>query len=146
MAADALDISSHDIGYVEYVGPGLSRGRVLSTCVISMWSNAIRFKYMLMFPLKNLAREELYAFYATTINRTNSLRVSCYFLCQKKSAFTFVEGRSMPMYYACPEVSPTSKWLMCLETEYTSVHVGGRGRSESSEIWSCFNDSNLLKC
>ena len=52
-------ISSHGIDYVEYVGPGLTWGRILSTCVISMWSNDIKCKYMLMFPLQNLAHEEL---------------------------------------------------------------------------------------
>ena len=49
------DISSHDIGYVEYVGPGLTWGRILSTCIISIWSYDIQCKYMFMFPLKNLA-------------------------------------------------------------------------------------------
>ena len=53
------DISSHDIGYVEYVGPGLTWGRILSTCVISIWSYDIKCKYMFMFPLKNLARKGL---------------------------------------------------------------------------------------
>ena len=43
------DISSHDIDYIEYVGPSLTWGRILSTCVISMWMNDI------MFTLKNLA-------------------------------------------------------------------------------------------
>ena len=61
MAADALapyvaqDISSHDIEYVEYVGAGLTWGRIWSTCVISMWSNDIKCKYMFMFPLQNVA-------------------------------------------------------------------------------------------
>ena len=45
------DIISHDIDYVEYVGPGLTWGWILSTCVISMWSNDIKCKYMFMFPL-----------------------------------------------------------------------------------------------
>ena len=53
------DISSHDIDYVEYVAAGLTWGRILSTCVISMWSNDIKCKYMFMFPLKNLARKGL---------------------------------------------------------------------------------------
>ena len=53
------EISSHDIDYVEYVGPGLTWGRILITCVLSMWSNDIRCKYMFMFPLKNLARKGL---------------------------------------------------------------------------------------
>ena len=53
------DISSHDIDYVEYVGPGLIWGRILSTCVTSMWSNDIKYKYMFMFPQQNLARKEL---------------------------------------------------------------------------------------
>ena len=53
------DIISHDIDYVEYVGPGLPWGRILSTCVISMWSNDMKCKYIFMFPLQNLARKEL---------------------------------------------------------------------------------------
>ena len=55
MAADALagslrrqDMNSHDIDYVEYESPGLTWGRILSTCVISMWSNNIECKYMFM--------------------------------------------------------------------------------------------------
>ena len=50
---------SHDIDYVEYVRPGLTWGRILSTCFISMWSNDIKCKYMFMFPLQNLARKGL---------------------------------------------------------------------------------------
>ena len=53
------NISSHDIDYVEYVGSCLTWGRILSTCVISMWSNDIKCKYMFMFPLKKLARKGL---------------------------------------------------------------------------------------
>ena len=30
------EISSHDIDYVEYVGPGITGGRILSTCVINV--------------------------------------------------------------------------------------------------------------
>ena len=41
------------------MGPGLTWGRILSTCVISMGSNDRKCKYMFMFPLKNLARKEL---------------------------------------------------------------------------------------
>ena len=52
------DISSHGIDYVE-LGPGLTWERISGTCVISMWSNDIKCKYMFMFPLKNLARKEL---------------------------------------------------------------------------------------
>ena len=65
MAADALapHVSSHDIDYVEYAGPDLSWGRILSTCVISMWSNDIKCKYMFMFPLKNLAHKGLKTFW-----------------------------------------------------------------------------------
>ena len=65
MAADALapyrpqDISRHDMDYVEYVDPGLTWGRILSTCVISMWRNGTKCKYMFMLTLKNLARKEL---------------------------------------------------------------------------------------
>ena len=57
MATD--DISSHDIDYVEYVGPGLTWGKIWSTCVKSMWSNDTTCKYMFMFPLQNLACKEL---------------------------------------------------------------------------------------
>ena len=50
-------ISSHDIDYIEYVGPSLTWGSVISTCVKSMWRNDIKCKYMFMFPQKNLARK-----------------------------------------------------------------------------------------
>ena len=59
MAADVQDISKHDIDYIEYVGPSLISGSVLSTCVKSMWRNDIKCKYMFMFSLKNLARKGL---------------------------------------------------------------------------------------
>ena len=45
--------------YVEYVYPGLTWERISCTCVISMWRNDIKCKYMFMFTLKNLARKEL---------------------------------------------------------------------------------------
>ena len=38
------------VEYVEYVGSGLTWGRILSICVISMWSNDIKCKYMFYFP------------------------------------------------------------------------------------------------
>ena len=47
--------SSDDIDYVEYVGPGLTSGGILSTCVIPMWSNDVKCKYMFMVPRQNLA-------------------------------------------------------------------------------------------
>ena len=53
------DISSHDIDYIEYVGPSLTWASVLSTCVKSMWGNDIKCKYMFMFPQKKLARKGL---------------------------------------------------------------------------------------
>ena len=53
------DISNHDIDYVEYVDPGLTWGKILSTFVISLWSNDIKCKYMAMFSLKNVARNKL---------------------------------------------------------------------------------------
>ena len=63
MAADALapyvrqDISSHDIDSIEYVGPYLTWGRILSTCGIPMGSSDIKCKCMCLFPLKDLARK-----------------------------------------------------------------------------------------
>ena len=59
------DIRSNDIDYVGYVDPGLTWGMILSTCVTSMWSNDIKSKYMFMFPLQNLARKELTAFWCS---------------------------------------------------------------------------------
>ena len=53
------DISSHDIDYIEYVGPSLTWGSILSTCVKSMWRNDIKCKCMFMFPQKNLAHKGL---------------------------------------------------------------------------------------
>ena len=45
--------------FLEYVGPGLTWGRILTTCVKSMWSNDMKCKYMFMFPLQNLAHKGL---------------------------------------------------------------------------------------
>ena len=53
------DISSHDIDYIEYVGPSLTWGSVQSTCVKSMWRNDIKCKYMFMLPQKQFARKGL---------------------------------------------------------------------------------------
>ena len=60
MAADALApyvtrTSEAMILTIEYVGPSLTWGSVLSTCVKSMWRNDIKCKYMFMFPQKNVA-------------------------------------------------------------------------------------------
>ena len=49
------DISSHDIDYIEYLGPSPGWGRILSTCVILMWRNDTKCKYMFMFRLKKIA-------------------------------------------------------------------------------------------
>ena len=54
-----MPISCHDIDYVVYVAPGITRGRILRTGAISMWINDIKCKYMFMTPLKNLARKGL---------------------------------------------------------------------------------------
>ena len=51
------DISSHDIDYMEYGGPSLTWGRILSTCVISMWITDMKCEFV--FPLNNLARKGL---------------------------------------------------------------------------------------
>ena len=52
-------ISSHDFGYVIWVSPGLSQGRISTNCVMSVWRNTIYCRYTFMFPVKNLAREGL---------------------------------------------------------------------------------------
>ena len=51
------DISSHDIDYIDYGGPSLTWGRILSTCVISMWITDMKCEFV--FPLNNLARKRL---------------------------------------------------------------------------------------
>ena len=40
---------------VEYVGTGLTWGWILSTCVISMCSNDMKYKYKFMFPVKKIS-------------------------------------------------------------------------------------------
>ena len=50
-------ISSHDIDYVEDVGHGLTRGRISTTCVMSVWRNAINCRYIFMFATENFARK-----------------------------------------------------------------------------------------
>ena len=45
--------------YIGYAGPYLTWGRILRTCVISLWRNGIKCRYMFIFPLKNSARKGL---------------------------------------------------------------------------------------
>ena len=60
------DSSSNDIDYVEYVGPGLIWGRILSTCVISMWSNGMNCKYLAL-SLQNLALKRVNNLYPCSL-------------------------------------------------------------------------------
>ena len=53
------DISSNDIDYVVEEGPCLTWERISTTCVISMWGNDKKCKYMSICHLKNLARKGL---------------------------------------------------------------------------------------
>ena len=48
------DTSSHDIDYVEYAGSCLTRGEISTTCVLLLWRNGIKCKYMFMFSLKKI--------------------------------------------------------------------------------------------
>ena len=59
IAISEFKLKLHDIDYIEYVGPSLTWGSILSTCIKSMWRNDIKSKYMFMFPLKNSARKGL---------------------------------------------------------------------------------------
>ena len=63
------DISSHDIDYVEKVGSCFIWGKISNTCVVSMWRNDTKCKYMLMFPLKNLACRGLSRMFAQMHSR-----------------------------------------------------------------------------
>ena len=53
------DINNHNIDYVKLASPGLKRGRISTTSDISMSRHDIKCKCIFMFPLKNLAHEEL---------------------------------------------------------------------------------------
>ena len=57
------DISSHDIDYVEEAGPCLTWGGISTTCVLLVWRNDIKYKYMLS--LKKVARKGLRVYVAT---------------------------------------------------------------------------------
>ena len=52
-------ISSHGIDYVALVGHRFTWERILTSSVITTWSNTIKCEYMILFPLKNLARKGL---------------------------------------------------------------------------------------
>ena len=49
------------ISTIDYasVGPCLTWGRISTTCVMSMWKNDIKCKYMFMLPLNNVAHKGL---------------------------------------------------------------------------------------
>ena len=51
------DISNHDIDFVEWARSCLTWGMLSTACVMSIWRNDIKCKYMLLFPLKNLAHK-----------------------------------------------------------------------------------------
>ena len=72
------DISSHDIDYVEQVGSCLNWERVSNTCVVSMWRNDTKCKYMFMFPLKILARKGINKFISSMYFMLN---MSCPYGC-----------------------------------------------------------------
>ena len=68
--------------YVEKVGSCLIWGRISTTCIISMWRNDTKCKYMFMFPLKNLARKGLNACKYISLGHMLSdldRMTSCYF-------------------------------------------------------------------
>ena len=49
------DISTCDIDYVELVSSWLTWRRISTACVMSIWKNDIKCKYVFLFPLKNFA-------------------------------------------------------------------------------------------
>ena len=61
------DISTNDIDYVEQASSCLTWGIISTSCVMSMWRNDIKCKYMFLFPLKKLARKGLITALWTTI-------------------------------------------------------------------------------
>ena len=116
------DISSHDIDNVEYVGPGLTWGRILSTSVISMWSNDIKCKYLFIFTLQNLARKGLIVPCAITYsNRILVLTVQTFIknihfdygsrnVGTKRSIYTYLGIIST--YYARRHMYPLMHWFI----------------------------------
>ena len=58
-------IRSHDIDRVKQEGPCLTRGRIWTTCVMSVWRNDWSCKYMFM--MKKLARKVLSNIFLTRI-------------------------------------------------------------------------------
>ena len=52
-----MDITTHGINYIGYVGSCLIWGRISITCVISMRRNDIKCKYMFFFPLKKYVKD-----------------------------------------------------------------------------------------
>ena len=49
------DIGTHDIDNVEQRSPCLIRGRISTTCVMSMWRNDIKCKYIYTLPRKKIS-------------------------------------------------------------------------------------------
>ena len=76
--------------YREYVGPSLTWGRILSTCVISMWLNDTKCKYMFMFPQKNLACKGLTLLVMKVEYSINTKTANALALCTTRSSATTV--------------------------------------------------------
>ena len=71
------DISNHDIDYVEWVSPGLIRGRISIIFGMSVWRDDMKCKYMFMYPLKKFSTQRVkHCFPSSYIRwcpRTNTL-------------------------------------------------------------------------
>ena len=49
--------STHDIKYVEYGSSCITRGRIPTSCVMSVWRNDISCTHTVMFPMENAAHK-----------------------------------------------------------------------------------------
>ena len=113
-------ISSNDIDCIEYVGPSLTWERISGTCVMSMWSNDTKCKYMLPFSLKKLARKELKYAHLRFLHRAQWWEDTSFLhrsLLPSDCEPTFYRGR--PLAVGCPSRISERKWP--LQSERQSV-------------------------
>ena len=116
------DISSHDIDYIEYVGPSRIRGSVLSTCVKSMWSNGIKCKYMFVFPLKNLARKGLKLYFFNHMGVPYALSNLCHHSCCRCPGAIMAPGHQQTPHWT---VTMVTHKLQCTPFYITVPHLQG---------------------
>ena len=99
-------ISTHDIDYLEWVSTCLTWGRISTTCVMTIWWNDIKCKYMFLLPLKTWARKGLTLHLVVPVVSIHRLCLLALSLCQitnRRNSFFMMKSSNENFFHVtCP--------------------------------------------